>query len=96
MEYLYKIYPWPPSPPPPTCCFPHLSLCLTHIEMKGLLRDDGALLGSGPGPTSARLLFRSPRHYWFSCQPISGSISRSADVFLGAAEIDSRRDLERE
>lgn len=73
-----------------------LSFCLTHIEMKGLLRDDGALLGSSPGPTSARPLFPSPRHYWFSCQPISGSVSRSADVFLRAAKIDSPRDLERE
>lgn len=30
-----------------------LSLSLTHIEMKGLLWDDGALPGSHPGPTSA-------------------------------------------
>lgn len=72
--------------------------------MKALLQDDGALLGSRPGPTSAGLLFlsyphtrphpNSPQQYWFSCQPISGSVSRSADVFFGAAMMDSRRDLQ--
>lgn len=34
-----------------------------------------------------------PQQYWFSCEPISGSVSRSADVFLRAAMMDSCRDL---
>lgn len=37
---------------------------------------------------------QQPRQYWFSCESISGSVSRSADVFPRAAMMDSCRDLQ--
>lgn len=66
---------------------------LAGMQMKGLLQDDGAPLWQLSRPhiwPAAVAVFPSWLHC-FSCQLISGSVSRSADVFLVTAMIDSRR-----
>lgn len=98
-----KIYPCPPFPPPALCSIPYLSpfsasliltwrvycwmtgCCLAAIQAPHL-----------PDCCSSLSFFssNSSQQYWFSWRPISGSVSRSADVFLRAAMMDSHRDLQ--
>lgn len=66
---------------------PSLSLfSLTHIEMKGLLRDDRALLGTFPGPTSARLLFLFPFFFFIFLSTAPNCIALVVSLFQGLSQ----------
>lgn len=109
MILLEDVLPWSiglcPRFSPTPCCFSTVlsSFLSSHIEIGCRSCFDGtAWQGSRPyicltavplfhPPTQQS---QQPKQYWFSCKPISGSVSRSADVFPRAAMMDSCRDIQ--